>query len=296
MSVTEDFLTASQAGHTISPPRYHVAFEPHGSLVFTIGGVDSRGRGPIAGFRAYDTFDHTGPSSQIVAVWNAGSGSLLGIIVGDLLGAWRTGALGGVALKYLSRPEAKTCAVIGTGNQARTQLQGALAARNLGDVRVYSRNEERRRSFAAEMSAELQLPIRPVTSAFEAIADVDIVLCATNSTEPVLDVQWLSEGAHVSTIGPKVLSAHELPRDIGNWATIVATDSIEQMQSYAEPYFLEGMEAMPEVHSLAALTSGNKVIRREHETNTLYCSVGLAGTEVAIAAHIIARYSETQHL
>jgi ornithine cyclodeaminase len=221
---------------------------------------------------------------------------LLGIIVGDLLGAWRTGALGGVAVKYLSRADAQTCAVIGTGNQARTQLLGTLAARNLGDVRVYSRDEERRKAFAAEMSSELHCPVRPVGSAFEAIADADIVLCATNSPEPVLDVQWLAKGTHVSTVGPKVLSSHELPRDIGSWATVVATDSIEQMQSYKEPYFLDGISGMPQLHSLAGLASGNKIIRREDETNTLYCSVGLAGTEVAIAAHIIARYREAQHL
>ncbi len=290
--VIEDFLRAQNAGAAVTPPRHRVAFEPYGNLVFTIGGLRGGGVPPVAGFRVYDTFAGSAESVQIVAVWDSATGELRGILLGDALGAWRTGALGGVAVKYLSRADAATCAVIGTGVQARTQLLGAAACRDLRDVRVYGRDPQRCRNFAADLSAQLGLAVRAADSARAAVAGADIVLCATNSAEPVIETSWLAAGTQVNTVGPKTVSAHEVPRDIGDRAAVAVTDSLDQIGAYGEPSFLVGSAAWPDVRNLAEFVGAEGPPHRAPEALTLYCSAGLAGTEVAVAAHVIARWRE----
>jgi ornithine cyclodeaminase len=290
IGVMEGFLRAEHAGATVTPPRHRVAFEPHGSLVFTVGGIESSEES-LAGFRVYDTFPQSSGSAQLVAVWNSSSGRLLGIVAGDELGAWRTGALGGVAVKYMGREDARTCAVLGTGRQARTQLLAAAAVRDVSDVRVYARDETRRRTFADEMSQALQLEVRPVSSPEAALREAAIVLCATNSPVPILQTSWLAPGAHVNSVGPKVASAHELPLDIAERITLLATDSPRQIESYSEPYFLEGSAVWPKLRNLAGLVIESDRVARENGDVSLFCSVGLAGTEVAVAAHVLSRHA-----
>ncbi|MGB8986168.1 MAG: NAD(P)-binding domain-containing protein [Candidatus Sulfotelmatobacter sp.] len=286
----EEFLRARHSGHTVAPPRHNVEFPPFGRLVFTIGGLNNADRA-LAGFRVYDTFPTADDAfdAQTVAVWDSRRGALLGLVVGWALGAWRTGALGGVAIKHMSRQAARRCAVLGSGRQARTQLLAAAACRSLSEVRVYSRNPERRRQFATELAGMTKLNIQPVASAQEAVEQADLVLCATNSRTPVLETNWLSPGAHVNTLGPQLLSAHQLPTDIAGRVTLLAADAVEQVKSHAEPYFLAGSALWNQLQDLATLVAVATPPRSD-DGISLFCSSGLAGTEVLAAAYLLERY------
>jgi ornithine cyclodeaminase/alanine dehydrogenase-like protein (mu-crystallin family) len=98
----------------------------------------------------------------------------------DVLGQMRTGAATGVATKYLARADAKTAAIVGTGGQARTQLEAIAAVRKLERVRVYGRDASGREKFAREMSAQLNVPVEPVASSEEATEPAAIVCTATD--------------------------------------------------------------------------------------------------------------------
>ena len=69
------------------------------------------------------------------------------------LGQIRTGAASGYATDLLANPQADTLGIIGSGFQARTQLEAIRAVRPIKTVRVWSRSEEKRRKFAQECSA-----------------------------------------------------------------------------------------------------------------------------------------------
>jgi ornithine cyclodeaminase len=286
VAVIERCLLAKAEGRLVAPPRHSVAFET-GQLVFTIGGIKASAHegASVAGFRVYETFRGSGTArAQLVAVWDSDSGELRGLVIGDALGVLRTGAIGGVAIDRLARPDVRSCAVIGSGQQAESQLLAAIAVRpGLETIRVYSRNVAKREDFAARMSARLGKTVRPVATARDAVAGADLVLCATDSGTPVLETQWLARGAHVSTLGPKLADRHELPRDIGEVADVAATDSPAQLRAYPAPYFLEGTRAAREMLDLADIVTGRVACRRNAADITLFCSVGLAGTEVAVA-------------
>lgn len=281
IEAVEKAFLARARGQAVSPPRHHVSFPGCGDLVFTVGGV--LGDRPLAGFRVYETFDGV-EHSQIVAVWSADDAKLKGLIVGERLGAIRTGAIGGVAIRHLSWPEASVVGVVGSGLQARTQLAAAAAVRNITLARVYSREQTHRAAFAEEMQRELGIEVRPADSVREAVRDADIVISATSSNRPVVAASDLKPGAHVSTLGPKTLEAHELGLDIADAATIIATDSLEQTRAYASPFFLEGSGHEPRMVELSDIVAGKVPGRSSVGETTLFCSVGLAGTEVAVAS------------
>ncbi|MBB3461232.1 ornithine cyclodeaminase [Rhizobium sp. BK377] len=268
----------------VSPPRHHVSFGEHGDLVFTVGGI--LGEAPLAGFRVYDTFQNS-KQSQIVAVWSANEGRLKGLVLGERLGAVRTGAIGGVAIRHLSSQNAKSVAVIGSGIQARTQLAAAAAVRAISTVRVYSRDVVNRNAFAQEMQRDLNVEVTPVESVAKATMDADIVICATSSRTPILNSADLTPGVHVNTIGPKLVGEHEIGLDVADTAKIIATDAPEQARAYASPFFLAGTRHENRMIDLAELVSAPGRTRSSPEDITLFCSVGLAGTEVLLASALL---------
>src|SRR5690606_19042123 len=159
-------LIAAHRGELVAPPRVHADV-----LTFTSGRMPGR----WYGYRSYDT--HVG-GEQLVVVHAEPTGQVAGVAVGTAIGAYRTGALGGAAVDLLARADASTVGIIGAGDQAWTQLWAIAAVRPLTDVVVYSRDLDRRRSFAARAAAELGVAIRAVDSAEEAVSGRDIVVLA----------------------------------------------------------------------------------------------------------------------
>ncbi|MFE7531954.1 hypothetical protein ACFU7Y_40610 [Kitasatospora sp. NPDC057542] len=76
---------------------------------------------------------------------------------------------------------------------------------------VVSRRSERAQAFARRAAEELEVEVRAVGTVEEAVRERDVVVVATNSPVPVLDAGWIAPGTHVTTLGPKSLSRHEVP-------------------------------------------------------------------------------------
>ena len=99
----------------------------------------------------------------------------------NTLGQIRTGAASGVASKVLARADASSVSVIGSGWQARTQLEAVCAVRNIERANVFSRDSERRGAFARDMSEKLGIPVTAADSGEEAVRGTDIVIVITNA-------------------------------------------------------------------------------------------------------------------
>lgn len=276
VEAVEQALARKGAGSFLTPPRHYFATS-HGALVFTIGGDGDRG---VAGFRVYSMFPGASEHDQLVVVYDATTGRLRGVVKGSRVGAMRTGALGGVAVKYGARRDAKTLAIIGSGRQARTQLKAAAVVRDLSEVRVYSRSAPKREAFATEMTALLNLNVEPATSAEKAIASADIVIVATNSRVPVFDVALIEPGTHVTTIRLGQGQSELDPR-VADRVSAVFTDSMEQVQDYPGGFFLA--DRLDSITDLSEHVARGMPVRESDTAITLYLSAGLAGTEVVVA-------------
>lgn len=266
-------LLAAYQGQLVGPPRTRLDAGAT-QFVFTVGGLTG---GPV-GFRVYGLWP--GKSDQLVAVWRA-DGHLDGVVTGTQLGAYRTGALGAVALDLLAAKPLESLAIIGTGPQAWTQLWASTAVRRPAVVRAFSRDPHRREAFARRGSDELGLDVRAVASAREAVEGAQSVILATTSSSPVVEAGWLAAASQISTVGPKFTNRTELPLDIIRGAALVACDSPDQMTSLGDPFW-----DATEVTHLGALVDdcgkvGSGGLR-------VFVSAGLAGSEVILAQRLLA--------
>lgn len=282
----EAFRAAADA--TLVAPARHVLKVGEGGLVFTMGGESARRR--VAGFRVYDSVDpNAADHVQLVVVYDSGTGAFKGAIVGRWVGDLRTGAIGGVAVDCLARRDAATLGVVGTGNQARTQLQGAAAVRRFETVRVFSRDATRCERFAGEMTQTLGRRVDAVGSAREAVEGADVVITATTSTSPVVRTEWLKPGAHLNLVGPKFRDGCEVELDIVERAALFVTDSPAQAEAAGERFLLAGTERAGDLIDLAEMVAGRHPGRSSNDQLTVFVSLGLAGTEVLLADALLER-------
>ncbi len=282
-------LLAMHRGELRSPPRVHTDLGG-GRLVFTTGAL----AGKWFGYRSYDSFG-VEPGEQVVVVHHATTGRVRGIAVGNELGPRRVGAIGGVAADALARPDSRSLAVIGTGTQAWAQLCAIAAVRDLSEVRVYSRGADRRRAFARRARSELALPTQAAPDAREAAANADIVVLATNSPTPVVDPAWLAPGSYVTTLGPKQVGRAEFGPELVAVCDLAVTDSVAQISAYDPPNILVGTPQEHRLISLGAVLAGTAAGRTSDDQRVLFCSVGLAGTEVFLLDRLIDHRTETDH-
>ena len=260
----------------IAPPRVRSELGAV-NYVYTAGALADG----TSGFRVYRAGRPSG--DQMVAVWEP-SGRLTGLIVGEELGARRTGALGAVAADVLARPDATHVAVIGAGHQAWTQLWALASVRNLRTVSVYSRTEQNREEFAARATEKLGLPAVAVTDPATAVRDADIIVLATRSTTPVIDAADVAPGTHVTTVGPKSRTGHETPLGLVDASAVITCDSPDQARAYPDPFFTGSAPLVSLADVLLGLAPG----RQHAEDITLHCSVGLAGSEILLARQLLA--------
>jgi ornithine cyclodeaminase/alanine dehydrogenase-like protein (mu-crystallin family) len=247
----------------------------------------------VLGFKAYVT---TRKSSRFyVQLFDGRTGDLLAWLQADFLGQMRTGAASGVATKYLARPESRLLGVIGSGKQARTQVQAICKVRPIQQVRVFSPNVEHRRVFAHEMSQACQVEVLPVDTAEEAVRGQDIVVTATNSREPVLRGDWLSEGCHLNVIGSNFLGKAEIDEETVRRADRLVVDSKDQARIEAGDLHTpleNGLIQWADVDELGHIVAGRLPGRGSDREITLFKSLGLGIEDVATAAQVLAKAKE----
>jgi alanine dehydrogenase len=227
----------------------------------------------------------------LVPLYEIAKGDLLALIEADYMGQLRTGAASGVATKYLARPDARVAAIIGTGGQARTQLEAVAAVRTLESVKVYGRDPQRRASFCKEMTERIGVPVRPAESAAEAASGADIVCTATTASQPVLIGADLSAGVHINAIGANHAHKRELDKEAVAGADVIVVDSVEQSRQEAGDLILafHGDESCwTGVKRLADVVAGKTGGRTSEGEVTLFKSNGIASWDLAVAMKVYA--------
>jgi alanine dehydrogenase len=225
----------------------------------------------------------------LVPLFSADSGDLLAMIEADYLGQLRTGAASGVATRVMARADARIVGLIGTGLQARTQLEAVALVRKLEKIRVFGRDPQRREGFAREMSARLGISVAPAASAEEAVRGADILITSTTATNPVVEGRWLAPGMHVNAIGANFPQKRELDAGAVARCDNIAVDSREQSRIEAGDLIqaFAGDEARwSKVLELADLVAGKVPGRTSSKQITLFKSSGIAIEDVIVAGRI----------
>jgi alanine dehydrogenase len=225
----------------------------------------------------------------LITLFSAESGDLLALMEADFIGQMRTGAASGVATRLLAREDARTAGIVGTGLQARTQLQAIAQVRRMTEVRAFSRSAEKREKFAREMTEALKIPVSAVGSAEAAVRDADIVVTSTTSTSPVMEGRWLEPGTHINAIGANFPQKRELDSQAVERCNVIVVDSREQSRMEAGDLihvFREDAGRWSDVRELADIVSGKLAGRTRANEITLFKSNGIAVEDIVVAARI----------
>lgn len=242
----------------------------------------------VLGFKAYTT-SKTGAKFH-VTLFDAKTGEMTAIIEADALGQYRTGAASGVVTKKLARHDATTVGLYGTGKQARTQLLAVCKVRAIRQAKVYGRDAERRKAFAAELARETGVEVVPVDTPEEAARGMDVVCTATTAREPVLLGEWLADGAHVNLIGSNFLAKAEADAEVFRRAAVVTVDSKDQAKTEAGDFVAalnNGMLNWSDVCDYPKLHIGKYPGRGSPTDITVFKSLGLGIEDIALAARVV---------
>jgi alanine dehydrogenase len=287
MDAVEEISRKQAAGSVIVHPRRRFELPAGGGFFHYMAAMDTE-----AGFIAMKQYTYVkGVLRFLVPLYEISTGALLAMIEADFMGQQRTGAASGVATKYLARQNAQTAAILGTGGQAKTQLEAVAIARKLDSARAYGRDPERRAKFCAEMSQRLSIPVHPAGSVAEAVRGADIVSTATTSAKPVFDGHDIAEGAHINAIGANHAHKRELDDTAISRAEVIFVDSIEQSKQEAGDLIIPFQQQPAKwdaVHELDQLIAGKLPRRANDKQITLFKSNGIASWDLAVAEKVYA--------
>lgn len=230
----------------------------------------------------------------VVLVFEASSGRPVALLEGGALTAIRTGAASGAATDLLARPDAHVAAIIGSGVQARTQLEAVCTVRPIQEVRVYSINRQQAEQFAQETAGQGPIPLRVVVTrdAESAVRGADVVCTATTSHTPVFSASALAPGCHINAVGAFRPDMQEIDAETVQKARVVV-DQREAALAEAGDLIVplqQGVIGESHIYAeLGAIAAGQAPGRENVEQITLFKSVGLAVQDAVAASAALER-------
>jgi len=277
-------------GQAIDVPRERTRL-PKAALHILQGAVPSAN---VLGYKAY-TSSREGVRFLVYA-FNAERGSLDVVVEANHLGMTRTGAAGGVAAKWLARPDAKVAGVFGSGWQAQGQIEALAHVRKLERVKVFSRNAEKLAKFCEQMRARLSIDVVPAASAEETVKGSDIVVTITTSATPVFSGEWVGPGTHINAAGSNSLLRREIDEETVRKCHVVTVDSRPSAMKEAGdllPALEKGRLHSGALTEIGEVIAGTRPGRTAPEQITLFESQGMAMQDLIIAAEL-ARLARAQ--
>ena len=146
----------------------------------------------------------------------------------------RTAIAGAIASKYLSNPESSTVAIIGTGIQARMQLEALTLVRDIKNVNVWSRDIKKTHAYIEDVSKNINLNFTAFDNTNEVVNNADILITTTPSKKPLVDFSSLPKGIHITAMGSDAEEKNELEPDIIKNCDVYVPDSQAQTSILGE--------------------------------------------------------------
>jgi len=283
LAAVEEVFGAQGRGGVFNVPRVRAPVKG-GTLRITAAVLSYRG---YYGVKVSSTAVFHSNAGRMFCLYREETGELCAVVQVFAMGALRTGAASGIATKYLANPDAAVLGVLGSGRQARTQVDAVCAVRPIREIRVWSPRAESREAFCVDVKNNNKIKYLPVNTPEQAVRGADVLITATTATEPVVHGAWLKPGVHINAIGANFEHRRELDTAAVAAAKFIATDDTEQVRYESTDLALpvsEGKLCWEQVHSLGDVVAGKLKGRRGREDVTLFKSLGVAIEDVALAA------------
>jgi ornithine cyclodeaminase/alanine dehydrogenase-like protein (mu-crystallin family) len=235
----------------------------------------------------------------VILLTDDSTGEHLALLEASYLTVLRTGAVTGVATKYLARKSAQTLAVLGCGAQSIGQIQAIFAVRDISRLILYNRTKEKInyllqkfKNLYPNWSGEIII----ANTANNAIKDADIIVCSTRSTTPLFDGNLLRHGTHINGIGSYQPHMQEVDLVTLVRSNKVVVDTIEGAKHEAGDFLIpiqqENWSFDRLYGELCEIVAGKKEGRETEQEITFFKSVGTAFLDAAVSHSVFQKAKE----
>jgi len=204
----------------------------------------------------------------------------------------RTAAAGAVAARALAKKSVRRVAVIGTGTQARLQIEALSKVRKFDELRVWGRNPENVKKYIADMRKILTAKIAPAKTIEEAVVGSEIVVTTTMSSTPLVKAAWIGSGTHITAMGSDSPEKQELDTALLGKADKIVVDSLKQCAQLGEVHHAleDGTITEKDVHAeLGEVLLGRKAGRESDDEITICDLTGIAVQDVVTSQLVYER-------
>jgi ornithine cyclodeaminase len=232
----------------------------------------------------------------MIVVFDANTGTPAAFLLDNgFITDLRTGAAGAVAAKHLARKKIAAVAVIGTGGQARYQVEMLALERNFSEVRIWGRDPQKAEACAGDLAKSRAIPacnFVVTESVHKAVEDADVVITVTASPKPLVRAAWLKPGVTVIAVGSDGPDKQELDVDVLGRAGKIVADSIAQCLRLGEIRHAVERGAMTKEKiyaELGEITAGLKPGRTSEDEMIVCDLTGVGVQDVAAASLVLGR-------
>ncbi|NDC82298.1 ornithine cyclodeaminase family protein [bacterium] len=218
----------------------------------------------------------------------------LALLDGTRITSMRTGAVGGIACKYLARKGATTLGILGAGIQAYFQAMAICAIIPITEIRIYDHSRDALTAFTTKVRQFYSKKLIECNSISTALDDMSIIATTTPSRSPIVDDGWIRPGSHINAIGADAPGKQELDPKILVRGKIVV-DDVHQASHSGEinvPLQRQIISKSKVSTSLADILSGTKKGRTSSKQITIFDSTGLAIHDIATAGYVYRKAME----
>ncbi|MGK7752530.1 MULTISPECIES: cyclodeaminase [unclassified Roseovarius] len=200
----------------------------------------------------------------------------------------RTAAAGAVAARHLAPDTVETAGVIGTGVQARLQMQAAHLVRPFKRVLVHGRSPDKAAACAEDLAATLGIEADAVDDPAALVADSQLVVTTTPAREPVLMADWLHPGLHITAMGSDQEGKNEIDPAALARADLYVCDRVSQCETSGELEAARAAGVLAGVTppELGEIVTGSATGRRSDRDITICDLTGTGAQDTAIASHV----------
>ena len=229
--------------------------------------------------------------AALYVLFDANNGEVVATLDGEELTARRTAGASAYAADRLARRDARRLLMVGAGRQSRGLIEAHCHVRSIDQVVVWSRTGEHAERTAAACARD-GIPARATTDLEAAVADADIVSCATLATSPLVLGRWLAPGTHVDLVGAYNKNMRETDDAAMQRADLIVVDdrqgALAEGGDVLQAIASGAIAAGKVVADLRDLARGAHPGRTRDDHITVFKSVGFALEDLAAAEAVVA--------
>ncbi|MFA5072787.1 MAG: ornithine cyclodeaminase family protein [Nitrospirota bacterium] len=223
---------------------------------------------------------------SVIVLFNPATGQPCAFVAANFVTQIRTAAIGALACKYLARPDCRSLAVIGTGQQGRNQLRATLKVLpSIKKIYLYDINISSATTLARDMASSSQ-EIRVAESPQQACTDADVIITTTSSYQAIVLDAWIKPGTHINAIGTDTRGKQELDPAIFSRAMVIVDNKKQCLYlGECQHAYTAGIITPESIDELGEIITKRKSRPADQNQITIFDTTGVAIQDLATAGY-----------